>query len=68
MGAVTVINGGPFSWSSVLCKTVATSTCEAEVNAAVYGVKDALHVSRMLVDLGYATGSKPLQIAEDNSA
>ena len=66
MGTVTMMNGGPMSWSSVLDKTVATSTCEAEVNAAVYAAKDALHVSRMLVDLGHANGSKPLQIAEDN--
>jgi hypothetical protein len=68
MGTVTMMNGGPISWSSVLGKTVATSTCEAEVNAAVYAAKDALHVSRMLADLGYANGGKPLQIAEDNSA
>jgi hypothetical protein len=59
---------GPISWSSVLSKTVATSTCEAEVNAAVYAAKDALHVFRMLADLGYPNGSKPLQITEDNSA
>jgi|AntAceMinimDraft_5_1070358.scaffolds.fasta_scaffold110542_2 hypothetical protein len=38
------------------------------VNAIVYAAKDALRVSRMLADLGYATGNKPLQIAEVNSA
>ena len=32
MGVVVLMNGGPISWSSILGKTVATSTCEAEVN------------------------------------
>jgi len=35
MGYVLMMCGGPVAWSSVLGKTVATSTCEAEVNAAV---------------------------------
>ena len=67
MGSVIMMNGGPVSWSSVLGKTVALSTCEAEVNAAVEATKEALHLSRLLVDLGYSDGS-PLQIAEDNAA
>ena len=67
MGSVIMRNGGPVSWSSVLGKTVALSTCEAEVNAAVEATKEALHLSRLLVDLGYSDGS-PLQIAEDNAA
>merc|ERR1719223_603548 len=62
-----MMNGGPIMWSSVLAKTVAMSTCEAEVSAAVAAAKDALHLSRMLVDLGYSYG-RPLQIAEDNAA
>jgi len=68
MGSVVMMNGGPVSWSSVLGKTVSLSTCEAEVNAAVQSAKDALHLHRMLVDLGYATFDSPIQIAEDNSA
>jgi hypothetical protein len=51
-----------------LGKTVATSTCEAEVNAAAYAAKDSLHVPCMLADLGYATGKKPSQMSEYNSA
>ena len=54
-------------WSSVLGKTLAMSTCEAEVNAAVSTSKGALHLNRMLAELGYSNG-KPLQIAEDNAA
>ena len=68
MGMVTMLNGGPISWASVLGKTVATSTCEAEINAAVVAAKDALHVQRLLIDLGYADKETAVQIAEDNSA
>jgi hypothetical protein len=66
-GSVTMMNGGPISWSSTLGKTVATSTCEAEVNAAVFAAKDAIHINRLLLDLKVVT-KMPLQIAEDNSA
>jgi hypothetical protein len=68
MGGVTMLNGGPISWFSVLGKSVATSTCEAEVNVAVAAAKDAIHFQRLLVDLGVCDGSKPLQLAEDNAA
>jgi hypothetical protein len=67
MGNPVTLNGGPTAWSSVLGKTVSTSTCEAEVNAAVMAAKGALHFSRMLQDL-CVTGVAPLQIAEDNAA
>ena len=68
MGSVVMLNGGPISWSSVLGKTVATSTCEAEINAAVAAAKDALHLSNMLQGLKIARTVEPLQIAEDNAA
>ena len=41
MGSITIMNGGQIVWSSVLGKTVAISTCEAEVNSAVSAAKDA---------------------------
>lgn len=44
MGSVVMMNGGPISWKSVLGKTVATSTYEAEVNEAVTAVKDPIHI------------------------
>jgi hypothetical protein len=68
MGSVTMMNGGPISWFSILGKTVCLSTCEAEINAAVTAAKDALHLSRIICDLGFATSEAPIQIAEDNSA
>ena len=58
----------PISWSSVLGKTVATSTCEAEINAAVAAVKDAVHLQRMLYDLGLAPEDKTIIVNEDNAA
>ena len=68
MGMVFMLNGGPVSWCSVLGKTVALSTCEAEVNAACLAAKEALHLSQLLKDIGYNEEVKPLQIAEDNAA
>jgi hypothetical protein len=68
MGNVIMLNGGPIAWSSILGKTVATSTCEAEVNAAVVSVKEAMHFRRILIDLELMSEETPLQIAEDNSA
>ena len=68
IGMVIMMNGGPISWCSVLGKTVALSTCEAEVNAACVAAKDALHLSRLLKDMGITKEITPLQIAEDNSA
>jgi hypothetical protein len=66
-GNVTLLNGGPICWNSTLGKTVATSTCEAEINAAVVAAKEAVHINKLLFDLKII-GKRPLQIAEDNSA
>jgi len=68
MGNVIMLNGGPIAWSSILGKTVATSTCEAEINAAVISAKEAVHFRRMLIDLDLMSETLPFQIAEDNSA
>ena len=51
-----MLNGGPVTWFSVLGKTIAMSTCEADVNAAVVAAKDAVHIQRLLVDLGVCDG------------
>ena len=68
MGCLVMLNGGPVSWFSILGKTVALSTCEAEINAAVAAAKEAVHLARMLQDLGVSRGDVPIQIAEDNAA
>ena len=64
---VKLFNGGPISWNLTLGKTVATSTCEAEINAAVVAAKEAVHINKLLFDLKII-GKRPLQIAEDTSA
>jgi len=68
MGIVLMMNGGPVAWSSTLGKTVATSTCEAEVNAAVAAVKESIHIKQILIDMGLVPYDQVMQIAEDNSA
>jgi hypothetical protein len=68
MGIVVMLNGGPVSWTSVLGKTVATSTCEAEVNAAVVAVKESVHLKLMMVQLGLMSEDCPIEILEDNAA
>jgi len=67
-GIVIMLNGGPIAWTSTLGKTVATSTCEAEVNAAVIASKEAIHFQRLLFDLSLAEENEPLTIQEDNAA
>jgi len=68
MGIIIILHGGPIAWTSTLGKTVATSTCEAEVNAAAAAAKDAVHLKTMLVELGQMPKDFPIRIAEDNSA
>ena len=58
MGMVISMNGAPISWTSTLGKTVATSTAEAEVNAAVVAAKDSLHLRSMLQELGTCPAHK----------
>ena len=50
-GTVILMNGGPIAWSSTMGKTIAMSTCEAEIHAAVVAVKDEIHIKKMLQDL-----------------
>jgi hypothetical protein len=67
MGMVVMLNGGPIAWASVLGKTISTSSCEAEVNAATFTAKESLHLSRMLTDLEFIPVG-PIIIQEDNAA
>ena len=67
-GTVAMMNGEPIAWSSTMEKTIATSTCEAEIHAAVIAVKDAICIKKMLHDLELYPDNRPLEIAEDNSA
>jgi hypothetical protein len=67
MGMIVMLNGGPIAWASVLGKTISTSSCEAEINAATFTAKESLHISRMLTDLDFIPVG-PICILEDNTA
>ena len=41
MGMVALLSGGSISWASIHGKTVATSTCEAEIDAAMAALNQA---------------------------
>ena len=63
-----MMTGRPIARSCTLGKTVAMSTCEAEIHAVVLAVKDAVHIKRLLKDLQLIKDDRPLEMAEDNSA
>ena len=58
---------GAVTWSSKLQTTVATSTAEAETNAAAAAAQEAVHLSRVLGFLGWEVGF-PVVIKVDNQA
>ena len=66
-GNITFLNGGPISWQSTLAKTVALSTAEAEINAAVEATKLALHLRLMLSEVAFS-GPLPIWIGGDSSS
>jgi hypothetical protein len=59
-GWVAKVNGNPISWASKKQRTVAQSTCEAELYAEAEGIKEVLWLRGMLKELGLsvATGSR----------
>ena len=68
-GWAMFLNGGPVSWGSKLQKVVATSTAEAEINAATEVVKEAVHYRLLLQEIGEdANQTAPTSVWEDNQA
>ena len=63
-GYVLMLNGGPVSWGSTLGKTVATSTCEAEISAAVVACREAVHFKGMLVEFGIMSADNSAALAQ----
>ena len=69
-GWVFTLAGGPVSWSSQRQKTVATSTMDAEYNAAAEAAKEAVWIRSFINDLripGVHIDTVPLYI-DNNSA
>jgi len=56
----------PLSWKSKFQKTVATSTCEAELMALAATVQEAIWLKRLLLELDTTKKGQPMQIHEDN--
>jgi hypothetical protein len=61
------LSGGTISWSSKRQPTVALSTAEAEILAAIEGVKQIMHVRMFLHELGFPQRN-PTVVYEDNQA
>ena len=61
------LSGGTISWSSKRQTTVALSTAQAEVLAAIEGAKQIMHVRMFLHELGFPQ-RKPTAVYEDNQA
>jgi hypothetical protein len=58
---------GCITWSSKLQPTVATSTAEAELNAAMAAAQEAIHLQQLLGSMGYPQ-QPPSVIQVDNQA
>ena len=65
-GYVFRFHSGAISWSSRLQPTVAVSTAEAEYMAASAAVKEALWLTYLFADLGFAL--RPVKLLTDNQA
>ncbi len=58
---------GCVTWSSKLQSTVATSTAEAELNAAMAAAQEAVHLQQLLTEMGFQQ-HPPILIQVDNQA
>jgi len=67
-GMVTIMNGGPISWSSRLQKLCAQSSAEAEIYAVTDSVKEAIHIRLLCEEAGIREIGIPIVVWEDNSA
>ena len=60
-------NSAAISWGSKKQKSVALSSCEAEIVAASEAAKEAVYLSRFLTQMGFASAEPP-ELATDNKA
>jgi hypothetical protein len=67
-GLVIMMNRGPIAWNSRLQKLCAQSSAEAEINAVVDGVKEALHMRLLCEESGIRSPDRPITVWEDNQA
>ena len=62
-GFAFTLHGGAISWSSKLQQTIAASTVEAEYQAQGAATREALHLRKLLPELGFPIGPSPVAIA-----
>ncbi len=65
-GFVTMLAGGPVSWSSKRQTLTAQSTAEAEYVAAAAATSEVIHLRQLLAEIGLPQG-EPTVIHEDNN-
>jgi len=65
-GFVFMIGGGAISWSSKRQLTIALSTTEAEYMANTQATKQAIWITKLMMDLGYMEEKKMMVIRCDN--
>jgi hypothetical protein len=66
IGFVFMIGGGAISWSSKRQPTIALSTTEAEYMVNMQATKEAIWITKLLIDLGYMEEKKVIVIRCDN--
>ncbi len=66
-GWVFMYNSAAVSWGSKKQKSVALSSCEAEIMASSEAAKEAVYLDRFVSELGYGNG-QPVSLATDNQA
>jgi hypothetical protein len=57
-----MIRGGAISWSSKRQRTIALSTTEAEYMMNTQGRKEAIWITKLMMDLGYMEEKKMMVI------
>lgn len=67
-GWIAMINGDPVSWASKKQKTIAQSTCEAELYAEAAAINETKWLSGLLGELGVGEGYAPLIYGDNQSA
>jgi hypothetical protein len=63
---VVMIGGGAISWSSKRQPTIALSTTEAEYMANTQATKEAIWITKLMMDLGYMEEKKMMVIRCNN--
>ncbi len=61
-----MIGGGAISWSCKRQPTMALSTMEAEYMANMQATKEAIWITKLMMDLGYMEEKKVMVIQCDN--